>query len=191
MPQSGPDPYCYANSGVLKNRLGLRDQAELDAFQALITAQRSEEPLPFGRLGYTHYRAIHHHLFQDVFDWAGAPRSVRVAKDGGVFCDPEQINCEMQQLFARLRAERFLRRLPAPQFARRAAHFLAELNAIHPFRAGNGRAQLIYLTLLAARAGHPLALERMNPQEMMAAMMASVYNDERPLAALIKELIGR
>ena len=63
MDASGPDPCCYPGAGVFENRLGLRDQAE---FEALITAQRGEEPLPRGTLGYAHYRAIHHHLFQEV-----------------------------------------------------------------------------------------------------------------------------
>ena len=75
MEDSGSDPYRYPGSSVLKNRLGLRDQAELDAFEALITAQRGEEPLPRGVLSFAHYRAIHHHLFQDVFEWAGKCRT--------------------------------------------------------------------------------------------------------------------
>jgi cell filamentation protein len=191
MYESGPDPYCYPDSSVLKNRLGLSDQAELDAFEALITAQRGEEPLPRGRLGYAHYRAIHHHLFQDVFESAGKPRTVRIAKGGSMFCYPEHIDGEMRKLFAWLSAERFLRGLSAQEFARRAAHVLAELNAIHPFREGNGRAQLTYLALLAARAGYPLAVERMEPNAMLAAMVASFKSDEAPLAGLIEGLIER
>ena len=46
------DPYCYPGTTVLKNKLNLTEQAELDAFEAEITAQRAEEPLPSGRLGY-------------------------------------------------------------------------------------------------------------------------------------------
>lgn len=189
MYESGPDPYCYPGTSVLKNRLNLRDQAQLDAFEALITAQRSEEPLPRGRLGYTHYRAIHRHLFQDVFTWAGRLRTVRIAKGGSMFCYPEHIDSQMRRLFERLRAEDVLQSLPAADFAARAAHLLAELNAIHPFREGNGRTQLSYLTLLAAQAGHPLALERMNPAAMLAAMVASFQSDETPLVSLIAGLI--
>jgi cell filamentation protein len=189
MYESGPDPYCYPGTSVLENRLGLRDQAALDAFEAMITAQRGEEPLPRGRLGYVHYRAIHHHLFQDVFDWAGKVRTVRIAKGGSMFCYPEHIDDEMRKLFAHLSAETFLRGLSAEEFARRAAHVVAELNAIHPFREGNGRTQLTYLTLLAARAGHPLNLERMNPTAMFAAVVTSFEGDEAPLAALIAGLI--
>lgn len=189
MYESGLDPYCYPGTSILVNRLGLRDQARLDAFETLITAQRGDEPLPRGRLGYAHYRAIHRHLFQDVFDWAGEVRTVRIAKGGSMFCYPEHIDGEMRRLFARLGADRFLRELPATAFAPRAAHLLAELNAIHPFREGNGRTQLTYLTLLASRAGHPLALERMDPAAMLAGMVTSFQSNEAPLASLIAELI--
>ena len=109
MYESTPDPYCYPGTAILKNRLGLRDQAKLDAFETLITAQRGEEPLPPGRLGQAHYLAIHWHLFQDVFDWAGKLRTVRIAKGDSMFCYPEHIAGEMLKLFARLQAEQFLR----------------------------------------------------------------------------------
>ena len=167
----------------------MRDQAQLDAFEALITAQRSEELLPHGQLSYNHYRTIHRHLFQDVFEWAGRLRTVRIAKSGSMFCYPEHIDGEMRRLFTDIRAERFFRGIRAAEFARRAAHVLAELNAIHPFREGNGRTQLTYLTLLAERAGHPLALDRMDPAAMLAAMVTSFKGYERPLAALIEGLI--
>ncbi len=189
MYESVPDPYCYPGTSVLENVPGLRDQAELDAFEALITAQRAEEPLPRGRLGYAHYRAIHRHLFQDVFAWAGKLRTVRIAKGDSMFCYPEHIDNEMRALFAGLARDRFLRGLPPAEFAKPAAHLLAELNAIHPFREGNGRTQLAYLTLLAANAGHPLGLERLNPRAMLAATIASFTSVEAPLAALIAELI--
>jgi cell filamentation protein len=189
MYESGPDPYCYPNSTILKNRLDIRDQAVLDAFEAMITAQRSEEPLPRGRLGHAHYRAIHPHLFQDVFEWAGRLRTVRMGKGGSMFCYPENIDAEMGKLFAQLATEDFLRGLTATVFARKAAHILAELNAIHPFREGNGRTQLTYLSLLADRAGHPLAWGRMKPPMMLEAMVASFNGDETPLANLIEDLI--
>lgn len=185
------DPYCYPGASVLKNRLGLRGQAELAAFEAFITAQRGEEPLPRGPLGSFHYRAIHHHLFCDVFAWAGKLRTARLAKGGSLFCAPEHINGALQKLFARLRTDRFLRNQSANEFARRSAEFLAALNAIHPFRDGNRRAQLAYFAFLAARAGHPLALQRMKPDAMLAAMVASFKSDEAPLAALIEGLIER
>ncbi len=61
------DPYTYKNSTVLVNKLDLRRQAELEAFEAEISNARAEEPLPDGTLDFTHYKAVHHHLFQDVY----------------------------------------------------------------------------------------------------------------------------
>jgi cell filamentation protein len=130
------DPYCYPGTTVLKNRLGLRDQARLDAFEKEVTSARADADVPSGRLSYRHYRAIHRHLFQDVYSWAGRIRTVRISKGGNPFCYPEHIDREMKRLFADLQTWKFLRGLGAAEFAAGAAHFLAEVNAIHPFREG-------------------------------------------------------
>jgi cell filamentation protein len=183
------DPYCYPGTTVLKNRLGLQDQAALDLFEAEITAQRAAEPLPTGRLNYAHYRAIHRHLFQDVFSWAGKIRTVRISKEGSTFCYPENIDREMRRLFHDLSAQNYLEHLDVASFSAVAAHFLAELNAIHPFREGNGRTQLAFLTLLAERAGHPLAMEQLDPPAILKAVVESFEGREQPLAQLIAGLI--
>jgi cell filamentation protein len=81
------------------------------------------------------------------------------------------------------------KRLEAEEFSHKAAHFLAELNAIHAFREGNGRSQLSFFALLADNAGHPLNLDRLDPVEMLAAMIASFDGDEQKLATVILELV--
>ena len=179
------DPYCYTGTSVLKNLPNIRDQAALDAFEAVSTAQRSDEPLPSGRLGVAHYRAIHRHLFQDVYAWAGKFRTVRVGKDGSAFCYPENIPREMKNLFSDLKQQNYLRGLSHENFVASAARFLATLNAIHPFREGNGRAQTSFLVLLADQAGHPLDLNKLVPERFLAAMVESFQGDE---CLLIEEL---
>jgi cell filamentation protein len=54
---------------------------------------------------------------------------------------------------------------------------LGDLNAIHPFRDGNGRVQLSFLHLVALRAGHPLQFERLEPEPFMRAMIQSFDGD--------------
>jgi cell filamentation protein, protein adenylyltransferase len=183
------DPYTYENSTVLINKLGLRNQAELHAFEAEISSARAEEPLPDGALDFSHYKAIHHHLFQDVYEWAGQVRTVRIAKGGNPFCFPENIESQATKLFEELRAAGYFQKLNSTIFANQAAHFLAELNAIHAFREGNGRSQLTFFALLADHAGHPLNLEKLEPDTMLVAMIASFDGDERQLASVIKGLI--
>jgi cell filamentation protein len=183
------DPYTYKNSTVLVNKLDLQNQADLDAFEAEISSARSEEPLPDGSTDFEHYKAIHHHLFQDVYHWAGQVRTVRIAKGGNPFCFPENIEGQATRLFDSLRSANYFRNLDAQTFAKKAAHFLAELNAIHAFRDGNGRSQLTFFALLAEYAGYPLRIEKLNPEEMLAAMIASFDGDERRLADVIHGLI--
>jgi cell filamentation protein len=184
------DPYTYENSTVLKNRLDLRAQAELDAFEAEISSARAEEPLPEGALDFAHYKAVHHHLFQDVYEWAGKVRTVRISKGGNPFCFPENIEHQAARLFDDLRTANYLRNLDARAFSAEAAHFLAELNAIHAFREGNGRSQLTFFALLADHAKHPIDLDKLEAGEMLEAMIASFGGDEKTLVAIIERLVG-
>jgi cell filamentation protein len=175
---------------VLINCAGLRDQTGLDDFEAEMTSLRFSEPFPDGRLSYRHYLAVHRHLFRDVYPWAGKIRTVRVAKGDNAFCYPEHIDREMRQLFTELSKQKHLKGVNARTFADKAAHFLAELNAIHPFREGNGRTQLSFLVILARQAGHPLNRRQFKPQVTLRAMIASFGGNERPLADLVRHSIG-
>lgn len=127
------DPLCYPGTGVLRNKANLTDQDELDQLEQIMFLTRSEEPLPEGALDYAHYRAIHHHFFQDVYAWAGQPRQIRTAKGGNWFCYPEYIDTEMTRIFRELAEENHLAKTNSLQdFARRAAHYIADINAVHP-----------------------------------------------------------
>ncbi|MFX9181082.1 cell filamentation protein Fic, partial [Acinetobacter baumannii] len=64
-----------------------------------------------------------------------------------------------------------------------------ELNAIHAFREGNGRAQLTFFALLADNAGHPLDFDRLDPGEMLEAMIDSFNGDACKLARVIGKLV--
>ena len=182
------DSYCYEGTTVLRNIPNIRDQAALDLFETAMTAQRSDEPLPQGSLDIDHYYAIHRHLFQDMYPWAGQIRTVRISKGGSAFCYPEYIKQEMQALFDNLKPQSYFKGLSSDEFATGAAHFLATLNAIHPFREGNGRTQTSFLLLLADRAGHPLNVDNLVPERFMNAMIASFEKDEGQLALELQGL---
>jgi cell filamentation protein len=186
---AGHDPYCYPGTTVLINRLGLRKQSELNFFESEVSAERAAQPLPAGRLSYAHYRAIHRHLFGDVYVWAGKPQTVRISKGASAFCYPEHIDREMRRLFGTLAVQKHLRMLDARSFAAAAAHFLTELNAIHPFREGNGRTQLSFLIELSERAGHPIPLGDLKPKAVLRAFVSSFKGNERPLRDLIAQAI--
>jgi cell filamentation protein len=185
------DPYTYEKSTVLVNKLDLRDEEGLGAYEAEISDARSREPLPQGDFDFEHYCAIHHHLFQDVYAGAGKPRTVRLSKQGNPFCFPEHIEAQAAKLFADLKAASSLEDLGPDDFSVQAAHFLSELNAIHAFREGNGRAQLAFFTMLADNAGHPLDLKKLDPDLMLNAMIESFEGNEKRLVSVIKKLIAQ
>ena len=183
------DEYCYPGTTVLKNKLDLRDADELASFEAEMSDARADEEAPAGELDFKHFKAIHHHLFQDVYDWAGETRNVRMSKGGNPFAFPEHIENQAKKLFTQLKEDSLLQELLAKDFAEKSAHFLAELNVIHAFREGNGRTQLSFFLLLAEQAGHPIDLDRFDPDAFLDAMIASFEGNEAPLAAIIKELV--
>jgi cell filamentation protein, protein adenylyltransferase len=95
-----------------------------------------------------HLKAIHAYLFRDVHQWAGQFRTIPLAKAEDVrggrivrFTPPDLIEQELKQVFDELANEHFLEGLPRREFARSAAGLFSEINRIHPFREGNGRAQ--------------------------------------------------
>ncbi len=184
------DPYTYRGTTVLKNIPGIRDGAALELFETAATAVRSGEPLPSGRLGVRNYKAIHRHLFQDVYPWAGRLRKVRISRGESTFCYPENIPQEMVRIFAWLKVEGFLRGRSRSEFATGAAHFLSELNAIYPFSRREWRTQLTFMALVAARADFRLRLDRLKPDAFLAATIASFHGDETRLVHQFRSLVN-
>ncbi len=151
---------------------------------------RAEEELPEGDLDYLHYKKIHHHFFQDVYEWAGQIRQVRTGKGGNWFCYPEYIDQQMEGLFAQLADENHLMHVDdVATFSNRAAYYIAEINAVHPFREGTERCQLILLTILTELAGFQLTEDRLDENLFMEAMIESFHGDNAPLAAEIRIMV--
>jgi cell filamentation protein len=188
---SGTDALCYPGTAVLRNKAGLQDQSQLDAFELVMVITRAKENWPSGLLDVRHYLSLHHHLFQDVYDWAGTIRTIRIGKDGSWFCFPEHIASEMEKLFGQLAGEGHFQALTGAEFAGKAARFLSELNAIHPFREGNGRVQMSLLTLLADNAGLPFNVAALEPERAMQAMIGSFKGRLEPLERPILDLVGQ
>jgi cell filamentation protein len=139
-----------------------------------------------GRFDHAHLKAIHQHIFQDVYDWAGQFRTVDLSKDGHLFARPPYIEPALRDLFQKLAEENVLRRTTAIHFAERAGFYLAEINAVHPFREGNGRAQREFLRELAVQASFRLDWRRVTQPEMIAASRSSfVTGDSAAIVAIL------
>lgn len=135
-----------------------------------------------------HLQRFHLRIFGDVFPWAGQLRTIPIFKDTG-FCLPQHIESYANGEFAKLAAEDFLRGLSANDFVAKLAYYHAEINELHPFREGNGRAQRAFLSQLAKDAGYRLNWSAAHPDENHAAALAAHSGDLGPLSALLARVV--
>lgn len=107
MPGSS-DPYTYPGTDVLRNILDIRDPQQLAAFEANATAARLIEldaaPL-VGQFDVAHLKAIHRHIFQDVYPWAGEFRTVNISKGGHLFGAAAFAERTLEELLRKLSGE--------------------------------------------------------------------------------------
>lgn len=181
------DPYCYPNSRILKNKLDIHDFDKLLEAERRLSKYRAVElfndPMK-GRFDLKHLQKIHAYLFQDVYSWAGKIRTVDIAK-GNLFCRVFAIEAEAERIFGELRDEKYLKDLPAGKMAERLAYYLAEINALHPFREGNGRTQREFIRQLAYQNNYFLSYAGITSEEMISASQESFKLNYQPLKELI------
>ena len=166
---SGQDPYCYPGSDVLRNLFDLRNEVDLARAEAKITVLRLDQlrqrPVS-GKFDLDHLQRIHRHIFRDVYLWAGELRTVSMSKGESLFCRHEFIAAEGERIFAQLRGENSLRGQAKDLFCERLAFYFGEINALHPFREGNGRAQRVLLESIAKQAGYDLDFKMVSSEAM-------------------------
>lgn len=179
------DPYVYRGTSVLKNKFGIRDADKLDFHEREIVAQRIRQIVPSGSFDLPHLCAIHRHLFQDVYDWAGKVRTIDIAKGGNQFQAMRFVAAGMADIHRRLTEKHFLSSLAPEDFAREAGTILGDLNYVHPFREGNGRTQLQYLKQLAERAGHRIDLTKFDPEQWHEASRSAHWANYDAMARAI------
>lgn len=208
----GPAFFSYDN-GVPKNRLGLDDAEALSFIERDTTFTRmleirngtAPEATRSGRFDLDHLRAIHQHIFQDIYEWAGTTRNqpmqiegqqVQAAplihKDDGrtpvPFVPSNQVDRSLKATFLQLQQQDHLRGLPRAEFADRAALAFSEINNAHPFMEGNGRTQREFMLQLAGQAGHPLNFDVVSAERMSIVSLEARMGDLSGMQRLFQEI---
>jgi len=120
---------------TLKNKLGISDPQQLGTAEADLTAFRLAElrtaPIR-GGFDSLHLQEIHHHVYQDLYDWAGELRRV----DAGNQHTPE-VATSLNAIFDRLGRENHLKGLGPEEWSHSASAYIYDLGTIQPFLAGN------------------------------------------------------
>ena len=127
--------FTIPGTGVLRNKLGITDSAALLKATTDSTVLRLAElhasPIR-GGFDSAHLQAIHHHLYQDLYDWAGELRSIDAHN-----VPASQVEKSLNSVLDRLSRENYLKGLSAEEWAGSASAYLYDLGTIQPFLAGN------------------------------------------------------
>lgn len=182
------DPYLDKR-GVLKNKPGIEDAEKLRQYEYHTVAGAEvalmQNPIK-GNYDFAHLKKIHGKLFGEMYSWAGKPRTVDISKGDSLFAKSAMIESAGNKLFANLAKENHLKGLNQGEFADRAAHYLGEINALHPFREGNGRTQRVFMSQLAQNAGYNLSWKGVTREEMLHASINSFNGDNKGFEKIIR-----
>lgn len=194
-----PETYEPATrQGTLRNKFGERDAHRLDIRERAASAARAQQ-LGAGTVsiertfGIEHLQAIHRHLFQDCYDWAGVIRTARMQKDVETeFARPRR--GDIHELLDQVQ-EHTLKvdwaSLDRGGFVNNISAIVAFANQAHPFRDGNGRAVQWFTRHIAEQTPFQLDFSRLDPDAWNEASAASsprperTWIDPRPLIALV------
>lgn len=154
------DGYLLADGRTLRNRVGattpemLREREDRRVEARALTLRERGLPAAYDLAGL---RAIHRHLFQDVYDWAGEVRTVSIRRSrDGWFAPLDRIEDAMDAVATYLRDTDNLRTFDPSDVPGALASVYDVVNQTHPFREGNGRVQREFITALARESGHRL-----------------------------------
>lgn len=184
------DPYADP-SGVLRNRLGITNADELTEYERDLAYFRVVEleidPID-GRFDFAHLQAIHHHILQDVYGWAGELRTSGTGAFGFPHARPQFLRDELDRVFAQIAAG------PPSTTDRDAAtdtiasHW-SELTLVHPFRDGNSRSQRVFFDQMFRHSGWAVDWADVDAAAAHAARHMSLYNRPDYLADQLRHAV--
>ena len=169
---------------MLENKLGIVNEVELAREEERLTKLRAREIFETRLLDsfetgtFAGLRAIHRHLFQDVYDFAGQMRTVNIAKGNFRFAPVMYLSAALEAI----------EKMPQGTFDEIIEKYV-EMNVAHPFREGNGRSTRIWLdVILKKELGCVIDWSCVGKEDYLFAMERSPVRDTE-IKALLKSAL--
>lgn len=187
------EPRYLPNSRTFENLLNITDSHELRQKESDLTFIRTLELLQDPELtsrsfDFYQLKQIHKYLFQDIYAWAGKPRSFDMAKNGDIFTPANELPIYEQEVFSRslsLVSDFKNQRINLEDIPLRLARCLGVINIYHPFPEGNGRAQRVFISILAKEIGFNMDWKSAFSWEMVHVFKSVHLGDYNSLENLI------
>ena len=178
--------YFYEGTEVLKNKLNIRDERDLNdkerSLVSLRVSQITESPVK-GEFDFEHLKKINEYLFQDLYEWAGQLRKCEMSKSD-IFCLYSNLEYFANSIFSRLKDDNYFMDLTESEKITKLVDLFGDINALHPFREGNGRTQREFIEELAKVNGINLDLTHISRENMIEASHRSINGDNGELFEL-------
>ena len=187
--RSTEDPYCYEGTRTPVNKLNIRDHEVLrtkmrDVIPIRI-AELERHPITKG-MSPDYLRAIHRHLFGDLFQWAGDYRDVDYPDDPTA-CRVEYIGSCISDLFEELKRDDFLSVTDDIPYG--LAHLISELCAIKPFKVGNVICSMVLANCIAMMNGRYLDYSKASENLTDVAIKMGIAGDLSHLRDILSSII--
>jgi cell filamentation protein len=173
-------PYLIPGTTTLRNSFGIESAEGLAQLEFVATAGRTAQwhqrlAADDAALDDLDVRALHEHVFADVYSWAGHLRVTELRRGESVFAWQADLAEAVAELDARARAiPAEVRAGDTARLAFEFARWYADFNQVHPFREGNGRTGTLLLHTLAAVCEHRLDLTDVSRSQWYAASADSM-----------------
>lgn len=163
------DIYLQDNSNVLKNKLGITDEAALDTAESMMV--RTRMALLYNS-GFSDFSPIgvcklHKILFGDVYEWAGKYREINIQKRESIlarksvwYSNWDNIDKDLNSAWDKINAVGW-KSLTHEDFAKEIAHLFPLIWQVHPFREGNTRTTVMLIALFVEHYGYYFDYELM------------------------------
>ena len=192
---NGSEEYCYPGTDVLKNKLGIKNDNELTIAEREITSIKLlilyNTPI-FKQFNFEALCKIHKRIFEDIYEWAGKIRHGDFfSKGNSIFCRGQYIKENADKIMENLEKENYLQGLEKDKFIERIAYYMGEVNALHPFREGNGRTTREYFRQLSLNANYRLDFSKTKNEKLLIADINAFNGDYKDLINLLEEAISK
>jgi len=182
--------YTYKNSSVLENKLNITTEEKLKEYETKMVALKlaSIDKADFKRTyDEEHLKAIHKYLFEDVYDFAGQYRLENITKDNFIFSQYQYIDENIKEVFKKTNIQS-LEDLPFEELIIKLSDFMTDLNVLHPFREGNGRATREFIREFLDKLGFEINWFEIDYNDILRASMLAVIDDSEQIELLRKSI---
>ncbi len=181
-----PDTKCLVNYFNLKDKQVLKKVELFCANVRTCELFLKNEVHPFT---FNYLMEIHEAIFGDVYPSAGVIRYEEVTRRTE-FCRPQNIEKMADEIFSKLAHDRYLAHIEdRDDFINDLAFYMGEIEALHPFRDGNGRTARFFFYQLIKNAGYDVLWAESDSNRSLEANIAAIDGDYQPLIDVLEEVV--